>query len=573
MTNLTPVASLDPVVQLETTTLALGGTGNPMNRQAQALLNRDAFREQQIADAETAANGYTDALRADLAISDESPAPVTIPDAFAQIMIKDRTNAAWYGLKSSATSTEQRAALAEAAAQAKIEGNRLWIPRDTYQLDGGVSIQVPIEMDGGVLDFSAGADFASTSNCGLLIQGDGLTPLPALSADVTQYANQLTFSTVPALSPGDVVCIHNPTDFSWSGFRADYNAGEFVTVSRVSGTTVFLAGFTYDAYLMGAVNIYKVESLSGNFDFNGAEIIGPPISLTGGSGIRFLNLTRSQIYGLTARNANYAQIGVWQSLDVDLYGCNAFTLENTDTGTQYGLSMANTQSVRAHGGTLVSARHGATMGGAGGAGSVVTRDCHVFGAHISARTGSGGGDNAADFHGNVEYSSYDGCTLVGGGTFGGNKNAYRNNKIVSGTSGYALYAAEPKGCDFDFTNNEIAVRGSLPSGRGVFDMITIGANTTLGGITNISGIKMTGADIPNAFGINIRNNGSTASDRRVAIEGLHMSQPTALGPLRMQVTTGSDWAELSVGVVTNPGAESLTVTSTTVKRRTTFAAF
>lgn len=48
MTDLTPVASLDPVVQLETTDRALGGTGNPMNRQAQALLNRDAFRAQEI---------------------------------------------------------------------------------------------------------------------------------------------------------------------------------------------------------------------------------------------------------------------------------------------------------------------------------------------------------------------------------------------------------------------------------------------------------------------------------------------------------------------------------------------
>lgn len=49
MTDLTPVASLDPVPQLETTDRALAGTGNPMNRQAQALLNRDAFRAQEIA--------------------------------------------------------------------------------------------------------------------------------------------------------------------------------------------------------------------------------------------------------------------------------------------------------------------------------------------------------------------------------------------------------------------------------------------------------------------------------------------------------------------------------------------
>lgn len=40
MANLTPVPGLDPVPQLETTTLALGGPAAPMNAQAQALLNR-----------------------------------------------------------------------------------------------------------------------------------------------------------------------------------------------------------------------------------------------------------------------------------------------------------------------------------------------------------------------------------------------------------------------------------------------------------------------------------------------------------------------------------------------------
>lgn len=48
MTNLTPSPALSEVIQLETTTLALAGPGNPMNQQAQALLNRDAYRGQQI---------------------------------------------------------------------------------------------------------------------------------------------------------------------------------------------------------------------------------------------------------------------------------------------------------------------------------------------------------------------------------------------------------------------------------------------------------------------------------------------------------------------------------------------
>ena len=43
MANLTPTASFDDVIQLETTTVALGGAGGIMNAQAQALLNRTAY--------------------------------------------------------------------------------------------------------------------------------------------------------------------------------------------------------------------------------------------------------------------------------------------------------------------------------------------------------------------------------------------------------------------------------------------------------------------------------------------------------------------------------------------------
>jgi len=43
MANLTPSATFDDVQQLETTTVALGGPGAPMNLQAQALLNRTQY--------------------------------------------------------------------------------------------------------------------------------------------------------------------------------------------------------------------------------------------------------------------------------------------------------------------------------------------------------------------------------------------------------------------------------------------------------------------------------------------------------------------------------------------------
>lgn len=48
MANLTPIPSNDVIPELETTTVALGGPGGPMNAQAQALTNRMAYRENKI---------------------------------------------------------------------------------------------------------------------------------------------------------------------------------------------------------------------------------------------------------------------------------------------------------------------------------------------------------------------------------------------------------------------------------------------------------------------------------------------------------------------------------------------
>ena len=55
MANLTPTATFDSVVQLETTTVALGGAGAPMNLQAQALLNRTQYLYVQISNLATVA--------------------------------------------------------------------------------------------------------------------------------------------------------------------------------------------------------------------------------------------------------------------------------------------------------------------------------------------------------------------------------------------------------------------------------------------------------------------------------------------------------------------------------------
>lgn len=64
MTDLIPVPEMSQVPQLETTTLALGGTGNPMNAQAQALLNRTAFLDSAVSSLTTEVSGLAGASSA-----------------------------------------------------------------------------------------------------------------------------------------------------------------------------------------------------------------------------------------------------------------------------------------------------------------------------------------------------------------------------------------------------------------------------------------------------------------------------------------------------------------------------
>lgn len=88
MANLTPTAGWDNVPQLETTTLATGGAGGPMNTQAQALLNRTeklnaekattAYVDTGVA----SAKAYTDSgVAAALAYADAKAAAATPADA------------------------------------------------------------------------------------------------------------------------------------------------------------------------------------------------------------------------------------------------------------------------------------------------------------------------------------------------------------------------------------------------------------------------------------------------------------------------------------------------------------
>lgn len=78
MTDLTPVSSLDPVPQLETNTLAIGGPMTPMNSQAQALLNRSVFINAKIDQIVTDLGDSSDPSKGAADVGNNDPLAVTV---------------------------------------------------------------------------------------------------------------------------------------------------------------------------------------------------------------------------------------------------------------------------------------------------------------------------------------------------------------------------------------------------------------------------------------------------------------------------------------------------------------
>ena len=93
-----------------------------------------------------------------------------------------------------------------------------------------------------------------------------VTQIADLSADAVKGASSITLASTTGLQAGDLLCIFNPTNGSWSGFRDNYKAGEFIRVKSVSGNTINLTKPLFDSYVIADVDVYKVTPVSINLN-------------------------------------------------------------------------------------------------------------------------------------------------------------------------------------------------------------------------------------------------------------------------------------------------------------------
>lgn len=348
------------------------------------------------------------------------------------------------------------------AIQAAVDtGKEVLIPSGTFRITDTITFPDDMLMafeDGGKIY----ADTGTYSGSYALVANGSITQISDLASNATKGEGDLTFASAPDLSFDDTILIFNPTDSSWSGFRANYKAGEFCHVVSASGTSVTLQNRLYDSYVAADVDVYKVSPIKVRLKNPQIESAGSAIGCIKVQFGRNVFIENPQI---TDRNNNC--LVVQRCVDVDVVGGRCQNLG--DGGDDYCLSFSNSQNVTVNGGSWYARRHATATGGDAQIGCVPVRNVRFIGCRIfnDATTGSW----AADFHGNAEHCGYYNCEINGGVSLQGRDNSLEGCNVYGSTgNGAVFYGAEILGGRFKIKDNTFYANiDPQPSGRGVID--------------------------------------------------------------------------------------------------------
>jgi len=402
----------------------------------------------------------------------------------------------------------------------------VYFPAGTYKVTSGITLPAFVSIFGDGPD----ATIIDGSGCTYLGLGTYKThirtaegtwsSLPALASPGITLADQnIFFASAHGLTFNDLICVYNPTDFSWCKFRNYHRAGEIQFVAWApSTTTVRLQGSAYASYKSTDVSLYKLSTYTSCFmkDFTlKCAKITPSVGL----GIRVNQGVNCILENVKVVNASASGIEINQSHNVLVNNCNVMEDASDDFGTDYGLSIMNSSSVLVNGGYYSASRHAITIGGLDGIGAVPNRNVKIIGTscHTSGATLDAVSVGALDIHSNSEHILFRNCTVNGGiGGLGGDNITVEGCHVVGRGAGDALiYGSEFKGTNFAIHNNHFISTRKGRLNRGAF--IDFGAQndvisdkTSQGGIISIKNNTFDWQYAPTSSGR--REAGETAAD-------------------------------------------------------------
>lgn len=226
-----------------------------------------------------------------------------------------------------------------------------------------------------------------------------------ISAAASRGARTVTLNTTPSLSAGDILFIQNTRPYSFNAYRDYYFDGEVREVKSVSGSVVTLTSVLETSYLSGVEDkVFKLSPID-------LDIDGVVFDCNGFAGLRIQLAARStfnmEAYNrLNLTNASYG-IVFDRCYDCKMTGGRGVKLGLGNSGTDYGIVLANCQDMYIYADYAYGERHGGAMGGGTADGSVPNRRCWFIGTHLdNAQTV---GYHVADIHGNAKLCGYKDC--------------------------------------------------------------------------------------------------------------------------------------------------------------------
>ncbi len=406
-------------------------------------------------------------------------------------------------------------------------------------------------IDGSSVDFDA-----SINPNVLQVGGEEMTQIAALASNVSKEDQTLVFNAPHGLEVGDIICIYDPTDYSFSSARAYYRSGEFCEVAHVATSTeVILSNGLYAAYNATVVGVYKMTMSTFIVEGQLEVVATKPTVSAATIAIRLDQIKHSTISGLVGKalEGAYTAVSLVRCFNVSLPDTVATQETLSGYGGDYGLAISNSQHIQ-YSGYFSASRHGVTHGGYDGVGGVPCRDISGRG---TVKTTNEGLVQALDCHGNCEDISFDGM-VYGGVSPGGSGFKFRG-VCYGDIRGLCVYSGEVRTFDFDFSGAIFKTDKdphSLASERGVVDFggsSVFEVDNMTGGVLNLSGIRVVAPNAKRGLVLSTSNTTVTSESRIIDLRGAHFDlNPTGFAYLIRDLSGVKDFNKvLTLGLTHN----------------------
>lgn len=467
------------------------------------------------------------------------------------------SDGAWWQLEGSTTPlqfgarcdglTDDSESLNSAFAAARALGVPVELPTGKMRLTREIRLPFGIRITGGEVswEFDPGrAELFPNSTCVLADAGDARR-LPPLASAALQGTTRIILAREADLNPGDLIALFNPADFSFSGYRPEYRAGEFALVREVAGRELHLWRPLAEGYPPDGIQVWRMPNARLQLEVANLQIAGSDrIDYT----LRLRRLRDSRLSNITARNGRIAAFSVVESWGVTGQDLVAVQSLESGTGNDYGLALESSSHIDVSG-DFRGYRHGVTTGSSPDLPGALTLPLRDIRINVDGGVIRNDAPDIQAFgpHGNIEDYRVGG-TAIGGVLVAGNRSIIACRCLAGGPRKALIYGTEMHGWSHDLSGCSVLGDGVDPTPmlRGLIDF---GGNggvpdrfTVRGGTLNMRGLYIEAPDTVRP--VKIHNAGSMASEPLVIRAGFRFGSAAPGAMIDIDIDAGTAVFEL-----------------------------